>query len=94
LHFLALIALIFALALPQLIHRFMESNSSDVDIMLAVDISSSMMGLDFQKERKQKITAHLDIAKQVANEFIKNHPNDRIGMCVFAGDAYFVNPSP
>jgi Ca-activated chloride channel family protein len=92
LRFLALTAIIFALARPQLVHRFTESNSSGVDIMLAIDISSSMMGLDFQERKEQKITTRLDIAKQVTNEFIENRPDDRIGMCAFAGDAYLVSP--
>ncbi|MDR0740743.1 MAG: VWA domain-containing protein [Puniceicoccales bacterium] len=92
LRYSALTLLIFALARPQLIHRFTESNSSGVDIMLAVDISSSMMGLDFQERNEQKLTTRLDIAKQVTDEFIRNRPNDRIGMCAFAGDAYLVSP--
>ncbi|MDR1303235.1 MAG: VWA domain-containing protein [Puniceicoccales bacterium] len=88
----ALILLIFALARPQYIQRFQESNLNGVDIMLAVDISSSMMGLDFHEEQERKITTRLDIAIQVTNEFIQNRANDRIGMCTFAGDAYLVSP--
>jgi Ca-activated chloride channel family protein len=92
LRFSALTALVLALARPQLIHRFRESNSSGVDIMLAIDISSSMMGLDFLERNEGKITTRLDIAKQLTDEFIQNRPNDRIGMCAFAGDAYLVSP--
>ncbi|MDR1590757.1 MAG: VWA domain-containing protein [Puniceicoccales bacterium] len=92
LRFSALTLLIFALARPQLVHRFTESNSSGVDIMLAVDISSSMMGLDFQERNERKLITRLDIAKQVTDEFIQNRPNDRIGMCAFAGDAYLISP--
>ncbi|MDR3317379.1 MAG: VWA domain-containing protein [Puniceicoccales bacterium] len=88
----ALTLLIFALARPQRVHHFAESHSSGVDIMLAVDISSSMMGLDFHEEKERKITTRLDIAKQVTHEFIQNRPNDRIGMCAFAQDAYLVSP--
>ncbi|MDR1906859.1 MAG: VWA domain-containing protein [Puniceicoccales bacterium] len=92
LRFLALTLSVFALARPQLIQRFAESNSSGVDIILAVDISSSMMGLDFQEEKERKLTTRLDIAKWVTEEFIQNRPSDRIGMCAFARDAYLVSP--
>jgi Ca-activated chloride channel family protein len=92
LRFSALTLLIFALARPQFVQHFTESNSSGVDIMLAVDISSSMMGLDFVERKEQKLITRLDIAKQVTNEFIRNRPNDRIGMCAFARDAYLVSP--
>jgi Ca-activated chloride channel family protein len=92
LRFSALTLLIFALARPQLVQRFTESNSSGIDIMLAVDISSSMMGLDFLERKEQKLITRLDIAKQVTNDFIRNRPNDRIGMCAFARDAYLVSP--
>jgi Ca-activated chloride channel family protein len=92
LRFLALTSLIFALARPQWIQHFVESNLNGVDIMLAVDVSSSMMGLDFHEEKERKVTTRLDIAIQVTNEFIQNRSNDRIGMCAFAGDAYLVSP--
>jgi Ca-activated chloride channel family protein len=94
LRFLVLIALIFALARPQLIHRFAKSNSSGVDIMLAVDIFSSMMGFDFQEEREQKITTHLDIAKQVINEFIKNLPTIALECMLSPGMPISSVPSP
>jgi Ca-activated chloride channel family protein len=51
-----------------------------------------MMGLDFWVEREREITTRLDIAKQVTREFIRNRPNDRMGMCAFAGNAYWVSP--
>ncbi|MDR2200523.1 MAG: VWA domain-containing protein [Puniceicoccales bacterium] len=92
LRFLALGLLILALARPQLIDHFSESHCSGVDIMLAIDISSSMMGLDFQEGRERNIITRLDIAKQVTREFIRNRPNDRMGMCTFAGNAYWVSP--
>jgi Ca-activated chloride channel family protein len=60
--------------------------------MLAVDFSSSMMGLDFHEGHERKITTRLNIAIQVTNEFIQNRANDRIGMCAFAGGAYLVSP--
>jgi Ca-activated chloride channel family protein len=92
LRFSALTLLIFALARPQWIRRFEESNLNGVDIMLAVDISTSMMGLDFHEEKERKVTTRLDIAIQVTHAFIQNRPSDRIGMCAFAGDAYLVSP--
>jgi Ca-activated chloride channel family protein len=91
LRFSALTLLIFALARPQWIRHFQESNLNGVDIMLAVDVSPSMMGLDFHEEHERKITTRLDIAIQVTNEFIQNRANDRIGMCTFAGDASLVS---
>jgi hypothetical protein len=94
LRFLVFIALIFALARPQLIHRFAKSNSSGLDIMLAVDIFSSMMGFDFQEEREQKITTYLDIANQVINEFIKNLPTIALEYVLSPGMPISSVPSP
>ena len=86
---LGLILIIFALARPQYVMRFSEKNSSGVDIMLAIDISESMMGLDFSD---RTIVTRLDIAKQVTKDFIENRSNDRIGMCAFAGEPYLISP--
>ncbi|MDR0418457.1 MAG: VWA domain-containing protein [Puniceicoccales bacterium] len=92
LRFFALISVIIALARPQYILRSSETSSNGIDIMLAIDISSSMMGLDFQERKEQKLTTRLDIAKQLTKEFIQSRPNDRMGMCAFAGSPYLVSP--
>ncbi|MDR1366861.1 MAG: VWA domain-containing protein [Puniceicoccales bacterium] len=92
LRFFALVSMIIALARPQRILRSSETNSNGIDIMLAIDISSSMMGLDFQEQKEQKLTTRLDIAKQLTKEFIQSRPNDRMGMCAFAGAPYLVSP--
>ncbi|UPA28433.1 MAG: VWA domain-containing protein [Verrucomicrobiota bacterium] len=90
LRFGALSAIVIALARPQWVSKFTEVNSSGVDIMLAIDVSGSMMGLDFS-DREKTIT-RLDIAKEVTKVFIENRPNDRLGMCAFAGEPYLVSP--
>lgn len=90
LRFIALSLITIALARPQWVSKFSEINSSGVDIMLAIDVSGSMMGLDFS-DRSKTIT-RLDIAKEVTKVFIENRPNDRLGMCAFAGEPYLVSP--
>ena len=70
----ALALMIVALARPQ-----------DVDIMLAMDISSSMLARDFTPDR-------LTAAKEVAGEFIADRYGDRIGLAVFAGETYTQSP--
>lgn len=90
LRILALVSLIIALARPQLGKGESKVSSSGVDIMLAVDISSSMLALDFST--KQKAYTRLDIVKTVLDEFVEKRPNDRIGLIAFAGNPYLVSP--
>jgi Ca-activated chloride channel family protein len=81
-----MIALILvALARPQRVNEKVEQYSEGIDIMLVLDISQSMLIQDFKPNR-------LEAAKQVGREFIQGRFQDRIGMVVFAGDAYALCP--
>ena len=73
--------LIFALARPQLLWQEEESTAAAIDIMLAVDVSSSMLSRDFQPDR-------LSAVKTMANDFIAQRKTDRIGLTIFAGGAF------
>jgi Ca-activated chloride channel homolog len=83
---LALAVLIFALARPQLVDTRQIVKGEGVDIALAVDISGSMASLDFQPDNR------LEAAKQVIADFIDQRPYDRIGVAVFASEAFIQNP--
>jgi Ca-activated chloride channel family protein len=75
------IALVLALARPQKALSEREVTTEGIDIVLALDVSGSMLALDFQPDR-------LGAAKIVAQEFIDSRPNDRIGLVVFAGESF------
>ena len=74
-----------ALARPQRVDQLVEKWSEGIDIVLAVDVSPSMEIEDFRPNR-------LTAAKAVAREFIEGRTNDRIGLVVFAGEAYSKTP--
>ncbi|MCL2435008.1 MAG: VWA domain-containing protein [Lentimicrobiaceae bacterium] len=78
---LAYIAFIVALARPQTSFRLNNVEVEGVDIVLALDISGSMKAMDFRPNR-------LEACKKVAEEFISGRPTDRIGLVVYAGEAY------
>ncbi len=73
--------LIVALARPQLALEEEKISTEGIDIVLTLDISSSMLARDLQPDR---ITA----AKKVASEFVAGRQNDRIGLVMFAGQSY------
>jgi Ca-activated chloride channel family protein len=75
------ILLTLALARPQLTNRYNNEDIEGIDIMMAVDISGTMLAEDLRPNR-------LEAAKKVAGEFIKNRPNDQIGLVVFAGESF------
>jgi Ca-activated chloride channel family protein len=77
----ALCLIIIAMARPQTRSTEEKITTEGIDIVLAMDISSSMLAEDFQPNR-------IKAAKDVAIEFIKGRPNDRIGMVVFAGESF------
>ena len=81
----ALALLIVALARPQDVERLSRTNTEGIDIMLAIDVSGSMLARDFRPDR---ITA----AKEVAGSFISDRYGDRIGLVVFAGEAFTQSP--
>lgn len=78
---LALASLIVAMARPQEVLKEEEVEAEGIDIMLALDLSSSMLAQDFEPNR-------LEVSKSVAAEFVSKRPYDRIGLAVFAGEAF------
>lgn len=82
LRLLALSAFILALARPQSSSKEEEIITEGVDIVLAMDVSTSMLAEDFKPNNR------FEAAKAVAREFIKSRTNDRIGMVVFAGESF------
>ncbi|NOY53387.1 MAG: VWA domain-containing protein [Deltaproteobacteria bacterium] len=82
----ALLFLIVALARPQSGRTTTEVLTKGIDIMLTLDTSGSMKALDF--EIKGKRINRLAVVKKVVAKFIKGREHDRMGMVVFAGNAY------
>ena len=77
--------LVVALARPQQIEQNVRTSSEGIDIMLAIDVSASMLARDFKPDR---ITA----AKEVAGSFISDRYGDRIGLVAFAAEAFTQSP--
>ena len=77
----AIILLSLILARPQTTDRWQDTEIEGIDIMLAVDVSTSMLAEDLKPNR-------IEAAKQVASEFINGRPNDNIGLTIFAGEAF------
>ncbi|MFN7141660.1 MAG: VWA domain-containing protein, partial [Limisphaerales bacterium] len=90
LRWLALAFFIIALAQPRLIKGEAKVRASGIDIAVAFDLSTSMAAEDFEV-RDERVN-RLQIAKQTLEEFIRNRPNDRIGLVAFAGRAYVASP--
>jgi Ca-activated chloride channel family protein len=82
LRLLVIALVIVGLARPQSGTRKQEITTEGIDIMLALDVSTSMLAEDFQP--KNRIAA----AKEVASEFIRGRNNDRMGLVVFAGESF------
>ena len=78
---LSLSMLIIALARPQSSNSWQNVTTEGIDIVIALDISSSMLAMDFQPNR-------LEAAKDVATQFISGRPNDKIGLVVFSGESF------
>lgn len=85
LHAAAFALLVVALARPQDVEQNVRTNTEGIDIMLAIDVSGSMLARDFKPDR---ITA----AKEVAGSFIADRYGDRIGLVAFAGEAFTQSP--
>lgn len=88
--YLALVFLVLAMARPQLGKTITRTQASGIDIMLALDVSRSMLSEDFSIGRQR--ANRLEAVKRVTEEFIKQRPNDRIGIVAFAGRPYLVSP--
>jgi Ca-activated chloride channel family protein len=83
---LAIIFMIIALARPRLPLKEEKIKSEGIDIMMVMDLSTSMMAKDFQPNR-------LEACKEIAIEFVEKRYNDRIGVIIFAGEAYTLCPA-
>jgi Ca-activated chloride channel family protein len=81
LRLLAISCLILALARPQKRNNQEQTQGEGIDIILCMDVSGSMGSRDVLPSR-------LDAAKQVAEQFIRSRPVDRIGIVIFSGEAY------
>lgn len=75
------VLLILILARPQTHNSWNNKSVEGIDIMLAMDVSGSMLAEDLKPNR-------IEAAKQVAAEFIVGRPNDNIGLSIFAGEAF------
>lgn len=78
---LGLTALIIAIARPQTTDSEEKVKTHGIDIVLALDVSASMLAKDFKPNR-------LEAAKKVASDFIDARPNDRIGLVIFSGESF------
>ena len=77
----AIALIIIAIARPQTSNSFRSETTEGIDIMLALDISGTMLAEDLKPNR-------LEAAKNVAIEFASDRPNDNIGLVVFAGESF------
>ena len=85
LRYLALAALMLAMARPQQSLKEEVVKAEGIDIILAMDLSSSMLAKDFDPDR-------LTVSKEVAAKFVDKRVYDRIGLVVFAGDSFTQTP--
>ena len=82
---LSIFLIIVALSRPQLVEKITETSVEVVDMILVLDISSSMLADDFQPNR-------LEAVKKTAVNFINSRKSDRIGIIVFAGESFIQCP--
>lgn len=77
----AFVLTVIVLARPQTANSWDDKEVEGIDIMMAMDVSTSMLAEDLRPNR-------LEAAKNVASDFISDRPNDNIGLTIFAGEAY------
>jgi Ca-activated chloride channel homolog len=90
LRWFALACFIVALAQPRFTSSETRITASGVDIVVALDMSGSMRAEDFQI-RGQRVN-RFDMARSVLDQFIERRPNDRLGLVVFASEAFIATP--
>jgi len=73
--------IIFALARPQDSRSWEDRKAEGIDIIMALDVSASMLAQDFKPDR-------LEASKEVAMEFINSRPDDRIGLVIYEGESF------
>ena len=81
LRMLTVVMIVIVLARPQTQNSWKQKTVEGIDIMLAMDVSTSMLAEDLKPNR-------IEAAKQVAAEFIAGRPNDNIGLTIFAGESF------
>ena len=81
LRLIAFVLIVVALARPQTHNSWGQRTVEGIDIMLAMDVSTSMLAEDLKPNR-------IEAAKSVASEFISGRPDDNIGLTIFAGEAF------
>lgn len=81
LRMVAMVMIIIAIARPRSSSEMEKTNTEGIDIVLAMDVSTSMLARDFTPDR-------ISAAKDIAIEFIAQRPSDRMGIVVFAGESY------
>ena len=81
LRILVFVLVVLILARPQTSNSWKSKTVEGIDIMLAMDVSTSMLAEDLKPNR-------IEAAKNVASEFIVGRPNDNIGLTIFAGEAF------
>ena len=85
LQYVTIALIIMGLSRPRLRDSMQETNVDVVDIVLVIDISSSMLATDFSPNR-------LEAVKKTAKDFINDRSGDRIGVLVFAGESFIQCP--
>jgi Ca-activated chloride channel homolog len=85
LRMLALACLMLALARPQIRNVQNRNKGEGIDIVLCLDVSGSMLSQDFAPNR-------LEVAKEVAADFVKSRPVDRVALIIFSGESYTLSP--
>ena len=81
----AIALIIIALARPQDVEHHSQTTSEGIDIVLAIDVSGTMLARDLKPDR-------ITVAREAAGNFIVDRRGDRIGIVVFAGEAYTQSP--
>ena len=85
LRIIAISAIVVAIARPRSSSVYERIDTEGIDIILALDVSTSMLARDFTPDR-------INAAKEIAIQFIAERPTDRIGVVVFAGESYTQSP--
>lgn len=90
LRWLAVACLIFAMARPRTGEELSSTQSSGIDMVIALDLSTSMWAHDFEMHglRQDRLT----VVRSVVRDFIEARPHDRIGLIAFAAEPYLVSP--
>ncbi len=90
LRFLTLALLIIAIARPQLGRNQSEISAKGIDIILALDVSTSMNALDFRLKGRE--VRRIEAVKSAVEQFIDDRPDDRLALLVFAAKPYLLSP--